>query len=403
MTLPLQGIRVIDLSQFVAGPAAACVLGQLGAEVIHVEKPGTGDAGRGNIQLYGVRTILPGDKSITFETCNINKKSITLNLQTGKGKGILYDLVKKSDVFITNYQPRVLADLQLDYDRLAEQNPKLIYGLVSLFGEEGPQSGIPGWDPLGQAKSSLMTTCGMGHEPVLATGAMSDTISAYTLAFGVVTAILSREKTGTGQKITTSQLQAVMGIVQRSYIAIKLLTGEDPKPHDWRNPDHPLVNYYPCQDGDWVLLSAFTKPYWKPTVKALGLDSVIDNTMLDDITSVSLHKKYLFEKLNVNFLTKTAREWENIAIASSIPLCKINRLADLENDPQVVANHYIEEYEHPSIGKMRAVAFPFSLSKTPISASGYAPECGQHTEEILIDLCGYSWDDIGVCKDEGII
>ncbi|MEK7847487.1 MAG: CoA transferase, partial [Chloroflexota bacterium] len=265
MPLPgaLDGIRVIDWSVFQVGPYAAAMLADLGAEVIHVEEPGRGDALRGIKTLFGVPLTLKG-RHIIFEEHNRNKRGITVDLHREEGREVIYRLVKKSDVFLTNYRPAPVARMGMDYDTLKQHNPRLVYARASGFGFNGPDKDSPSLDLIAQARSGAMMASGEeGSPPTFLSLGIGDRVTSYLLAFGVVTALLARDRLGMGQRVDVSQLQA-MALIQGNGLMPALTMGNSiPRHNRQKPPRNPLYNSYQCRDGRWVVMAAIQGGrYW---------------------------------------------------------------------------------------------------------------------------------------------
>jgi len=400
----LDGIRIIDWTQFTAGPAATQLLGSLGAEVIKIEMPERGDPGRGNFQVYGVDCRLPGNRCVTFENHNRNKKGITLNLNSKEGRQILYRLVEKADVFVTNFLPHRRKRFKVEYDDLKKHNLRLIYAVNTMFGSKGPDSEMPGWDILGQAKSGVMMNVGESNErPLQATPALGDMISAMALCFSIITALLARERLGISQQVEVSQLGSCIATAMSCPVSFYLQAGKNPELFVREKARNPLTTCYRCKDGRWVILCTIFNKHWPILVQMTGNNSLLNDRRFSTLEGREKNSGELIAILDKLFATKDAKEWEEFGRQWGFPLCIVNSTEDLENDPQVLANDYILEIEDPVLGRMRYPGYPFQMSETPLTYLGRAPELGQHTEEVLIDICGYDWEDIGKFREQGII
>jgi len=404
--MPLEGIRVIELSAWQMGPVAARILADFGAEVIKVENPEGGDPCRGFERIKGVSVRHKGGRSIHQEMYNSDKKGITLNLKKEKGKEILLRLIEKSDVFLTNLQYRVLREMGLDYETMSLRNPKIIYARANGFGFKGPEADIPSMDILGQARSGIMHLVsfpGEGPRPV--SGGISDQVGAFILALGIIIALYVRERYGIGQMIETSQLGAMIKLLELPITAYCLVG------HPWPNENHedaknPLWNWYKCKDGEWIVFAHLrSDPFWKDFATALGIEHLIDNPKFKDHRAREENNKELIAILEQVFSQKTSNEWMSILRKfPKLSYAFINRIRDLPSDRQVIANEYLVDVDHPLAGKVKMVGLPLQLSKTPGKAFRFvAPELGQHTEEVLTDIAGYSWEEIEVLKDEKVI
>ncbi len=374
MAMPLEGIRIIDWTIFQQGPVSTMMLGDLGAEVIKLEERVGGDPGRGVMSIAGSQTGGEGKRNYYFEANNRHKKSLTLDLKKPKAQEIVYRLVEKSDVFVQNFRKGVAARLGLDYQTLSRYNPMLIYASASGYGPKGPDSGEPSFDYMGLARSGIMTAVGdPDMEPLNITGGIADQMGAIILSYGIVVALLARERLGIGQEVDTSHLGSMATALQGLNLACRLTLGKEFKRFYRTKAVNPLWNHYKCQDGKWI---------------CLGMPQA------DDLIAV----------LDKIFASKPRDEW--------IPLLKtggdfiytvVNTINDLPEDQQMLANDYIVDYDHPAWGPVKVVGSPITLSKTPANPKAPAPEFGEHTEQILIDLLGYSWEDVVRLKEEEVI
>jgi len=400
----LEGIRVIDWTQFTAGPAATQLLGSLGAEVIKIEMPERGDPGRGNYHVYGVDCRLPGNNCVTFVNHNRNKKSLTLNLNSETGRQILCRLIEKSDVFVTNFLSNRRRQFRAEYEDLKKYNPRLIYAVNTIFGSMGPDSEVPGWDLLGQAKSGIMLNVGDSHEkPLQGTPAMADMISAMTLCFGIITALLARERLGVGQQVEVSQLGSIIATAMSCPLSFYMQTGHNPEPFIRENVRNPLTTCYRCRDGRWVMLCSIFNKHWPVLVEMCDNAPELSSPGFATLEGREQHSRELIAILDRIFAARDAKDWEELARNAEFPLSIVNSTEDLVKDPQVVENEFIIEADDPVLGRMRYPGYPFRMSETPFTYRDRAPELGQHTEEVLIDVCGYDWGDIAGFREEGII
>ena len=400
----LEGIRVIDWTQFTAGPAATQLLGSLGADVIKIEMPERGDPGRGNFRVYGVDCRLPENKCVTFENHNRNKRGLTLNLNSETGRQILGRLVEVSDAFVTNFMGGRRRQFKVEYDDLKRYNPRLIYAVNTIFGSRGPDSDVPGWDLLGQAKSGVMHNVGDSRDkPLQGTPAMADMISASTLCFGVITSLLARERLGIGQEIEVSQLGSVIATAMSCPLSFYMQTGQNPEPFVRETARNPLTTCYRCRDSKWVMLCTIFNKHWPLLVEMCDNAPQLQDPKFATLEGREENNVELIAILDQVFATKSAEEWEELGRRAGFPVSRVNSTEDLASDPQVLANGLITEVDDPVLGNMRYPGYPFHMSETPFAYRDRAPELGQHTEEVLIDVCGYDWEDIARFRDEGVI
>ena len=408
--MALEGIKVVDWTIWQFGPIAATMMADLGAEVIKVESL-DGEPGRAVFTAGGVDRTLDGGRNAYFEANHRNKKAIAVNLKQPEGQEILYKLVADADVFLQNFRQGVAERLGLGYEKLHEINPRLIYGSGSGYGPLGPDSDKPALDSAAQARSGLMYTTGPdGSEPYPVQGVIGDQIGGITLAFGVMAALVARSIHGIGQKVDVSHLSSSMWL-QGLAISMRLLTTHKPdsEVNTSRNirreeAYNPLSNYYSCKEGRWIMLANLQGDrYWGPFAKAMGIEHLIDDPRFHDTVARAENRAELIGMLDEIFAEKTYEEWDEIFRQSGdLIYSKVQRLSELTDDPQVVANGYIAGVEHPVLGPVKLADHPVRYSETPHRISSVAPELGQHTEEVLLEL-GYDWGDIARLQDAGVI
>lgn len=391
----LEGIKVLDWTQFVAGPAVGCRLAALGADVIHVEQAGVGDGCRGTKAIQGINQILPNKTSAQYEYWNYNKRSFTIDLSKEKGREIMYCLVGKSDIFISNQVFRTVENFAMNYETLSKYNPKLIYVHISIMGPKGPYRNVPGWDTLGQAVSGIMTTSGArGQPPVQATLGISDHASEMAAEIGIFAALYHREHTGKGQKIETSQLQASMNGLAASCLGNYLMMHDGiVRANPRQEEPNPLFNIYRCKDNKWIILGSASERYWPILVETIDRSDLMEDKRFVNLEKREENCRELIAILDQIFSQKTAEEWQKKFNEVNFPFSFINQLSDLPNNPQVVANDYLFTFTHPALGKTQYPGMTFTLNENPAIIRTGAPEFGQHTEEILLEV-GYSWEEI---------
>ncbi len=403
MVMPLEGFRVIDWTIWQQGPVCSAMLGDLGAEVIKIEDRLTGDPGRGLLKMAGLDL---GDRpNFYFEANNRNKKGITLDLKKPEGRRIIYELAAKSDVFVQNFRKGVAGRLGLDYAALRQHNPKLIYATASGYGPEGPESGDPSFDQLGLARSGIMLAAGEpDHPPLAIAGGVADQMGAIMLAYGVLAALLARERFGVGQEVDASHLGS-MTMLQGLSLAAKLMMGFAVPRIARKSQANPLWNHYCCQDGKWVCLGMLQPDrYWADFCAALGRPELAADERFADISTRSANAGAAIEILDEIFASKPRDEWMKLLRdGGDFIFCQVNSVDDLPEDPQVRANDYVIDFDHPRHGKTRVVGIPVRLGETPGQVRLPAPEFGEHTEEILTGLLGYSWEQVGALREQEVI
>ncbi len=396
---PLSGIKVLDLTLFQNGPFGTLILGDLGADVIKVEDPVNGDPGR---KL--TTKPHPQGQTLYFEAMNRNKRAMTLDLKKPEGKQIFYHMVKTVDVVVQNYRHGVADRLGIDYETLAQYNPKIICASVTGFGRKGPDAERGLMDILGQARSGAMKAMVFPDEPLEYQGSfgLADQTGAIALALSIMAALLARERLGIGQDVEVSQLGAQM-MLQHYGISWFLATGEPPVRIRRTQARNALFNIYQCQDKKWIALSCIQSDrYWHDFCRVAHLENIEHEERLKDHATRRDHGPELVAILDPVFMEKPREEWLRLLNEFDIMCTPVNDYADLLTDPQVLANDYIVEVDHPGGGKMRQVNNPIRLSATPAQIRCTAPEFGQHTEEVLLEF-GYAWKQIEAFRTLGAI
>ena len=399
MRPPLDGIRILELTIYQNGPWGGVMLSDMGASVIKIEDTVNGDPGRNT-------SLVPAGRGINayFETMNRNKRGITLDLKKPEGREVFYTLAKKSDVVIQNFRHGVVQKLGVDYETVKKLNSRIIYASVSGLGDQGPDAREAVLDPLGLARGGLMYhTCMEGEEIFGRTqGALADQTGAITLAYGVLLAIIARERDGVGQHVQVSQLGGQM-ILQALAINTYLMSGTMARARPRKQVTNPLLTTYPCGDGKWVALScAQSDRFWPDVCNALGVNELRDDERFRGAAARAKNSAELVDGLQAAFAAHTRDEWIPILKRHGIFCAPVQSYADLPNDPQIQANNYLTTVQHPTLGTLRQVGIPIKLSETPGEVRGPAPEWGQHTEEVLLEH-GYTWEQIAGLREKGAI
>jgi CoA:oxalate CoA-transferase len=401
---PLKGITVLDWTQWQMGPVAGEMLADLGADVIHIEHHITGDPGRGLNNDENSTEWVKG-KACYFEINNRGKRSITLNLQTDEGKEVLYRLIKKADVFVHNYRQGVPDKLKVDYETLKRYNPKLIYAEASGFGTRGPDSSIGAFDIVSLARSGISTIFATDDNPGLPHhGGLGDQMGAIFTAYGILAALVARERLGIGQKVNTSLLMSMMTL-QGLMLGLNWYLHRPEVRTDQKKPRNVLWNFYKCKDGRWIVMAMpHSQRYWPDVCKAIGAEHLIDDPRFKSDPLRKKNTQELVLILDRIFAGKTADEWNKILHDGYDTISTpVHSQDDLLNDPQVIANNYIIDYNHTTIGPVKVLGLPVEFSETPGRVIAEAPEFGQNTEEVLMELGGYTWDEITVLREKKVI
>jgi crotonobetainyl-CoA:carnitine CoA-transferase CaiB-like acyl-CoA transferase len=404
MAMPLDGIRIVDWTIWQQGTVCSMMLADLGAEVIKIEEREKGDPGRGILSMAGMD--LSDRPNFYFEANNRNKKSVTVDLSKPEGRQMVQELAAKSDVFVQNFRKGVAARLELDFETLRARNQKLIYASATGYGPEGPDSGEPSFDHLGLARSGIMFAVGEPDMPPLGiAGAIADQMGGILLAYGVLAALLAREKTGRGQAVDASHLGS-MAMLQGLSLSMRLMLGGAMPRVDRKRATNPLWNHYRCQDGQWIAL-AMLQPqrYWADLARALGLDEMADDERFESLVGLAKNGAEIVAAFDEAFASRPRAEWlEHLKKSTGdFIFTVVNSVNDLPDDPQMLANDYIVDFDHPQHGPIQMVGIPVRLSETPGSVRTPAPELGQHTEEVLLDVLGWDWDRISELREKQVI
>jgi crotonobetainyl-CoA:carnitine CoA-transferase CaiB-like acyl-CoA transferase len=398
----LEGIRVIDLTVWFQGPVAAQHLADFGAEVIHVERPKSGDQGRG---VRSIKALPVGDWNQYFLVINRNKKSMALDLKQPAGREIMYRLVEESDVFLSNLGPESLANWELGYEKLSQVNPRLVYTTTTGYGYFGGIS-RPSFDMTVQALTGLMSRLGEPGEPPIYLGMGSgDAYGGLMAALGIMLALYQRKQTGRGQLVDASLYGAQLFLAAPSLQAY-LATGSEEfsRQRSRKSARNPLWNTYPVQDG-WIILCVPNEDErWSRLRESLDAPGLAEDARFQNAAGREEHATELIEALDEIFQRRSAAEWMERWKPLDIVASPVHNLADLAKDPQAWANDYLLETWCEEVQREVVVrGLPIGLSKTPGSVRSLGPELGQDTELILADTLGYSWDQIGEFKAQGAI
>lgn len=396
----LEGIKVVEVSTWAAGPSCGMWLAENGADVVRVE-PIDGDPARGMMQSG----MIPlADFNWLFEMWNRSKRTIAVNLAHESGQEIVHKMVEKADIFLANLRPKTLERAKLDYETLARLNPRLIYANITGYGPRGPGADWPAFDEIGfWARSGIMATLGEPDTPLVPLrGAMGDhTTGMFTLG-GIAMALYAREKTGKGQRVDVSLVGSGIWVAGCDIQGALIYEQEMPR-FSRKNMGNPLYNHYECKDGRSVQFQMLdTDRFWPGICKALGIEELEHDPRFDSHQKRVENNVELIAILDQVLSTKNRDEWAPALNENNLVWGLVQTPIEVTKDPCVIENEYIVEYEHSSGRKVKGVAFPVQLSKNPTRKPTCAPEYGQHTEEVLLEI-GYNWEEIEMLKDKEII
>ncbi len=400
---PLEGIRVLDLTRALAGPYCTMMLADLGADVIKVERPGRGDDSRGwgppfVGQPYGP---YPGE-SAYFIAANRNKRSVTVNLKSPEGQEIVRQLASASDALVENFRTGVLDGMGLGYENLHALSPCLVYCSISGYGRTGPYAERPGYDFIIQAEGGMMGITGPEEGPPSRVGVpIVDITAGMFAATSILAALRARDHTGEGQLVDISLLDTQVALLAN--VASNYLIGGTP-PRRLGNAHPNIAPYEAFRARDrWFALAAANARQWATLCDAIGRPELKDDPRFATNGARVSNRPALVELLNDVFAARDAGEWLADLREAGLPCGPINAVPDVFGHPQAQARDLALEAEHPTAGSIQMTGFPYKLSQTPAKVRRPPPLLGQHTEEVLVDLLGYSADQVTALREREII
>ena len=391
----LEGVVVLDLSRVLAGPYCSMILADMGAEVIKLEVPGTGDDTR------GFPPFKEG-KSGYFMNMNRNKKGITLNLK--RGKETFLELVRKADVLIENYRPGTMEKLGIGYEELKKVNPRLVYGCISGFGHYGPYSKRPGYDIVGQAMSGIMSVTGWPDGEATRAGApVSDTVAGISLAAGVLGALHYAQRTGIGQKVDIALVDSLvsdMQIINQIYLIGGRIPGRTGNAYESTAP----YDTFPTKDGQHVVIGVANDKFWRVICGLMGREDLIDHPDMAKNGDRVKNREKIKPIVTDWTLKKTAKELVDTLLEAGLPTAPIYNVKQVTEDEHIAgAREMFVEVEDPEVGKIKVTNSHIKMSETKPGFRSPAPMLGQHNEEIYCGLLGYSKERLQKMKEEGVI
>jgi crotonobetainyl-CoA:carnitine CoA-transferase CaiB-like acyl-CoA transferase len=391
---PLEDLFVVDLSRILSGPVCTMLMADMGAQVIKVEPPPSGDDSR----QWGPPFI--GGISTYFLSVNRGKKSLGLNLKTEKGRRILWKLIERADVVIENFRPGVLDKLGFGYDAVAKANPRAVYCSISGFGQTGPYRDRPGYDVIAQGESGMMDLTGYPDGPPAKLGASLADVVAGLYAFnGICLALLARHKTGKGQLVDVSLLDGMVSTLTY-HALIYLTTDRSPKRAGTRHPSIVPYESFQAKDG-FVNIAVTNEKQWENFCEVLGFPAMAHDERFETMKSRLANYGELRQIIDRVVSGMTRDEVMKALSEVGIPAGPINTVGEILDDPHTQAREMVVKLTHPEYGPFKTLGIPIKLSETPGAVEKAPPKFGEHNREVLRSL-GYEDDDIGRFEKEGI-
>ncbi|MEJ2715788.1 MAG: CoA transferase [Deltaproteobacteria bacterium] len=395
MSGPLVGVRVLSFGRVLAGPYAAMLLADLGAEVIKVEDPGKGDMARANGPFIQ-------DLSSYFLSVNRGKKSLSLNMRHEKAKEIVRDLLPEIDVIVENFRPGIMKKMGLDYESVKELNSRLVYISISGFGHSGPYSEKPAFDMVAQAMGGTVSITGEpGRPPVRVGFSIGDMGAALFAVSAGLAALYEREKSGRGQHIDVAMLDCQVALCENACTR-HFATGEVPRPIGTRHPIVTPFQVFPTQTDDMVVIT-FRDDEWKKLCQVIGREELAEDERFKTGADRTVNHAELEPLLIDVFRTRPRDEWLALFNRAGIVSSPVNNIAQALEDRQVQQREMVRTVEHPRLGNLQVVGTPMKFSRTRCRIERAAPDVGEHTTEILTQRLKRTREEIDRLEQEGVI
>jgi crotonobetainyl-CoA:carnitine CoA-transferase CaiB-like acyl-CoA transferase len=391
----LAGVRVLDLSRILSGPFASMILADLGADVIKVEDTRKGD----DTRQWG--PPFQGDDAAYFLSVNRNKRSISVDLKTEKGRDAVQRLADRADVLLENFRPGTAARLGLGYEELSARNPGLVYASISGYGHTGPYAERAGYDAVAQAMSGIMSVTGESDGPPVRMGTSGADLGAGMWAvIGVLAALNAQRQDGRGQHVDVSLLDgqvAWLTYVAGGYFA----SGETPRRYGSAHPSIVPYQALPTADGH-LMVAVGNDGLWRRFAAAIGLGDLADDRRFATNPDRVRNREELLAVLEEALAARTSAEWADILTEAGVPAGPINTVPEALSHPQVLAREMVVETEHPQAGRLRMLGSPIKLSAQPPAVRSAPPGLGEHTDEVLAEL-GLTAEEIAAMREEGAV
>ena len=395
MAGPLDGIKVLDLTRVLAGPYATMLLGDLGAEVIKIEQPGTGDESRN----FGP---FKNGFSLYFMSVNRGKQSVTLNLKTERGQAIFKQLLEQTDVLVENFRPGTMKKLGLDYDTLKVEHPSLIYAACSGFGQTGPYAQQGAYDMIIQGMGGIISITGEPDGPPVRVGtSISDITAALFTTIGVLSAMHHRNQTGKGQFVDVAMLDSLVAVLENAVVRY-FATGEAPKPLGARHPAITPFEAFASADGH-VIIALGNDTLWAKFCEHVDRQELISDARFQTNADRTENHSELFPILSEIMSQRKTDDWIDSLGGIGVPCGPINTMDKVVSHPQVQAREMITRIAHRITGEVEVPGVPIKLSKTPGNVDTPAPSLGEHTTEVLTGLLKMHPDEVEQLRRDGVI
>ncbi|MFW6373047.1 MAG: CaiB/BaiF CoA transferase family protein [Thermodesulfobacteriota bacterium] len=394
---PLSDLTVLDLSRVLAGPYCSMMLGDLGADVIKVERPELGD----DTRHWDPPSA--GGEAAYYLCVNRNKRSLTVNLKEAEGREIIRELARKSDILIENYKVGTLDKMGLGYEEIKKVNPGIIYCSITGFGQNGPYKDKPGYDFMIQGMGGIMSFTGDPEGPPMKVGvAIVDITAGLFASSAILAALRHREKTGAGQYIDIALLDSVvawLANVGSNY----LISGQLPRRYGNAHPN--IVPYEPfmAEDGVYIALAVGNDPQWRKFCKLAGIEELAEDPRFATNAARVNHREELIPIIREKMLDRPAEEWLKLLDENKIPCGPINTLDKVFSDPQVLEREMVADVPHPTAESFKMAASPMKLTETPCEITRHPPLLGEHTDEVLKEMLDIDEKRIASLRASGII
>ena len=394
-TSPLNGIKVLDLTRVLAGPYATMLLGDLGAEVIKIEQPGTGDEARN----FGP---FKNGFSLYFMSVNRGKQSVTLNLKTEQGRAIFKQLLDQTDILVENFRPGTMEKLGLDYGTLKSEHPSLIYAACSGFGQTGPYAHQGAYDMIIQGMGGIISITGEPDRPPVRVGtSISDITAALFTTIGILSALHHRNQTGSGQFVDVAMLDSLVAVLENAVVRY-FATGEPPKPLGARHPAITPFEAFASADGH-VIIALGNDTLWTKFCEHVDRQELVSDKRFQTNADRTENHEQLFPILSEIMSQRTTDDWIDALGKIGVPCGPINAMDKVVTHPQIQAREMITRVAHQITGEVQVPGVPIKLSETPGSIDAPAPTLGEHTTQVLTGLLKMPPDAVKKLRQDGII